>query len=56
MKGCYFVSTYPAEDFVPGEAVELALGAAAKVIGQRLDSESDRRIVLDYLAKVETPH
>ena len=38
------------------EAVELALGAAAKVIGQRLDSESDRRIVLDYLAKVETPH
>ena len=35
------------------EAVDLALGAAAKVIGQRLDSEADKRIVLDYLAKVE---
>ncbi len=38
------------------EAVELALGAAAKVIGQRLDTESDRKIVLDYLAKVEQAH
>jgi F-type H+-transporting ATPase subunit b len=36
------------------EAVDLALGAAAKVIGQRLDSEADKKIVLDYLAKVET--
>jgi F-type H+-transporting ATPase subunit b len=36
------------------EAVELALGAASKVIGQRLDQEADRKIVLDYLAKVET--
>jgi len=35
------------------EAVDLALGAAAKVIGQRLDSEADKKIVLDYLAKVE---
>jgi len=35
------------------EAVDLALGAAAKVIGQRLDSEADKQIVLDYLAKVE---
>jgi F-type H+-transporting ATPase subunit b len=35
------------------EAVDLALGAAAKVIGQRLDSETDKQIVLDYLAKVE---
>ena len=32
------------------EAVDLALGAAAKVIGQRLDSEADKKIVLDYLA------
>jgi len=38
------------------EAVELALGAAAKVVGQRLDSEADRKIVLDYLNKVETTH
>ena len=36
------------------EAVDLALGAAAKVIGERLDSETDKKIVLDYLAKVET--
>lgn len=35
------------------EAVDLALGAAAKVIGQRLDSEADKKIVLDYLARVE---
>lgn len=38
------------------EAVELALGAASKVIGQRLDTEADRKIVLEYLAKVETNH
>jgi F-type H+-transporting ATPase subunit b len=38
------------------EAVELALGAAAKVVGQRLDAEADRKIVLDYLASVETNH
>lgn len=36
------------------EAVDLALGAAARVIGQRLDSEADKKLVLDYLAKVET--
>jgi F-type H+-transporting ATPase subunit b len=36
------------------EAVDLALGAAARVIGRRLDSEADKQIVLDYLAKVET--
>jgi F-type H+-transporting ATPase subunit b len=38
------------------EAVDLALGAAAKVIGSRLDSAADKQIVLDYLARVETPH
>lgn len=36
------------------EAVDLALSAAAKVIGTRLDSDADKKIVLDYLAKVET--
>ena len=35
------------------EAVDLALGAASKVIGQRLDSDVDRRIVMDYVANVE---
>ena len=38
------------------EAVELAIAAATKVVGQRLDSDADRKIVLDYLAKVETTH
>lgn len=36
------------------EAVDLALGAAAKVIGERLDGDADRKLVLDYLARVET--
>jgi len=36
------------------EAVDLAIGAAAKVIGRRLDSDADKQIVLDYLGKVET--
>jgi F-type H+-transporting ATPase subunit b len=35
------------------EAVDLALGAASKVIGQRLDGAADRQIVLDYVAGVE---
>ena len=38
------------------EAVELALGAAAKVVGQRLDADADRKIVLDYLASLEKSH
>ena len=36
------------------EAVDLAISAAAKVIGRRLDSDADKQIVLDYLGKVET--
>jgi F-type H+-transporting ATPase subunit b len=35
------------------EAVDLALAAAAQVIGRRLDGDTDRQIVLEYLAKVE---
>jgi F-type H+-transporting ATPase subunit b len=35
------------------EAVDLALGAASKVIGERLDAEADRKVVLDYLARVQ---
>lgn len=38
------------------EAVELALGAASKVVGQRLDADQDRKLVLDYLAQVERSH
>ncbi|MGQ0704348.1 MAG: F0F1 ATP synthase subunit B [Gemmatimonadales bacterium] len=34
------------------EAVDLALAAASKVIEKRLDSETDQRIVLDYLGQV----
>lgn len=36
------------------EAVELSLAAAAKVIGQRLDSEADKAIVTSYLASLGT--
>lgn len=36
------------------EAVDLALGAASKVIDQRVDTEADRRLVMDYLARVES--
>jgi F-type H+-transporting ATPase subunit b len=38
------------------EAVDLSLAAASKLIGERLDSERDRRIVQEYLASVGTPH
>ncbi|MEO8449446.1 MAG: F0F1 ATP synthase subunit B [Gemmatimonadota bacterium] len=38
------------------EAIDLALGAAGRVIGQRLDADQDRKIVMDYLSKVETTH
>jgi F-type H+-transporting ATPase subunit b len=36
------------------EAVELSLAAASKVIGERLSSDTDRRIVEEYLANLET--
>ncbi|MCU0621161.1 MAG: hypothetical protein MUC69_06645, partial [Gemmatimonadales bacterium] len=32
------------------EAVDLSLAAAAKLVGQRLDSDADRRLVEQYLA------
>jgi F-type H+-transporting ATPase subunit b len=38
------------------EAVDLSLAAASKLIGERLDSERDRRVVLDYLASLEPQH
>jgi F-type H+-transporting ATPase subunit b len=36
------------------EAVELSLAAASKLIGKRLDSDSDRKLVEEYLAGVES--
>ncbi|MFQ5704333.1 MAG: F0F1 ATP synthase subunit B [Gemmatimonadales bacterium] len=35
------------------EAVDLSLAAAAKLIRQKLDSETDRKVVEDYLASLE---
>jgi F-type H+-transporting ATPase subunit b len=36
------------------EAVDLSLAAASRLVGQRLDSESDRNLVTSYLASLET--
>lgn len=38
------------------EAVELSLAAASKLIGERMDSDTDRRLVVDYLDSVEIKH
>lgn len=35
------------------EAVELSLAAASKLVGERLDSEADRKLVTSYLASLE---
>ena len=35
------------------EAVDLAIAAASKLLEEKLDSEADRRLVLDYLASLE---
>jgi F-type H+-transporting ATPase subunit b len=35
------------------EAVDLSLAAAAKLIGQRLDSDTDKALVLNYLSTLE---
>lgn len=36
------------------EAVDLSLAAASKLVGARLDSETDRKIVMEYLATLDT--
>jgi F-type H+-transporting ATPase subunit b len=36
------------------EAVELSLAAASKLIGERLNSETDRKLVEQYLASLES--
>jgi F-type H+-transporting ATPase subunit b len=38
------------------EAVDLSLAAATKLIGERLNSENDRRIVQEYLSSLGTQH
>jgi F-type H+-transporting ATPase subunit b len=35
------------------EAVELSLAAASKLIGERLDSDTDRKLVQQYLAGLD---
>ena len=35
------------------EAVDLSLAAASKLVGERLDSETDRKLVVDYLATLD---
>ncbi len=38
------------------EAVDLSLAAAAKLVGRRMDDETDRQIVTEYLDSVEIKH
>src|SRR5215210_8998919 len=38
------------------EAVDLSLAAASKLIGERLTTETDRRIVQEYLASLDITH
>jgi F-type H+-transporting ATPase subunit b len=44
-----------AVESVREQAVDLALAAAGKLIDQRLDADHDRRIVNDFLKRVEPP-
>jgi F-type H+-transporting ATPase subunit b len=36
------------------EAVDLSLAAASKLIGERLSAEADKKIVIDYIASLES--
>jgi F-type H+-transporting ATPase subunit b len=38
------------------EAVDLSLAAASKLIGERLGSETDRKLVQEYLATLDSQH
>jgi F-type H+-transporting ATPase subunit b len=38
------------------EAVDLSLAAASKLIGERLSAETDRKLVLEYLATLDSGH
>jgi F-type H+-transporting ATPase subunit b len=38
------------------EAVEVSIAAAAKLVGERMDSDTDRRLVTEYLDSAEIKH
>jgi F-type H+-transporting ATPase subunit b len=38
------------------EAVDVSLAAASKLLGERLNSDNDRRIVQEYLSSLEAKH
>src|SRR5262249_1348477 len=38
------------------EAVELSIAAATKLVGSNLDSDANRRLVMEYLASLEAKH
>jgi F-type H+-transporting ATPase subunit b len=38
------------------EAVDLSLAAASKLIGERLGADADKKIVMEYLASLESSH
>jgi len=38
------------------EAVDLSLAAASKLVGERLSSEADKKIVMDFLSSLESTH
>ena len=41
-------------DSLRREAVELAIAAASRLVGQRLGSEEDKKLVTDFLGTIET--
>lgn len=45
-----------AAEALRAEAVELSLAAAGKVVGARLDAETDRKIALEYIASLDVKH
>jgi len=51
------VETHKAQVELKDQVVDLAIGAAEKLIGQKLDEETHRRLVLDYIENIgETPN
>jgi len=44
-----------AMEVIRRESVELAIAAASRILGQRLDGEGDRRLVEEYLDQLDRP-
>jgi F-type H+-transporting ATPase subunit b len=44
-----------AVESVRRDAVDLALAAAAKLVEQKFDSDNDRKLVTDFLKRVQSP-